>query len=137
MAANKEVPQVEVQQRDLGTLTELDPESLEAGYVYRWVHKIPLKVARAKYKGYVIVDPAEEKILNVTGDSPETEDGTYTIGDVVLMRIKKLDYKARRHALKRKADKRLKGPERKFRKDVDATARQRGIEIEVITDKDT
>jgi hypothetical protein len=90
MADKQEVPQIEVEARDLGTLTELDPSTLDPGYVYRWVHKLPLKVARAKAKGYELVKPSEEQILNVVGDSPEAEDGTYTLGDVVLMRVKKL-----------------------------------------------
>lgn len=136
MPANKEVPTVTVTQQDLGTLTELDMSTLDPGYIYRWVYKAPLKAARARARGYEIVDPAEEAIKNAVGDSPEAEDGTYTIGDVVLMRCKKPIHRERRHANKRKTDQRLKGPERKFRKEVKTVGSQRGLDIEVITDKE-
>lgn len=133
----KEAPQIEVTDRELGTLVELDPATLDPKFQYRWVHKTPLKVSRHKAKGYVLVDPAEEEdIKNVVGDSPEAEDGTYTIGDVVLMKIDKTHYKARRHAVKRKADQRLKGPSKKFKRDTKAAAARRGVDIEVITDKE-
>jgi hypothetical protein len=136
MAANsKEVPKVEVQQQDLGTLSQLDPDTLDPKFVYRFVHKSSLKVARARAKGYVIVVPAEEKILNAVGDSPEAEDGTYTVGDVVLMKCAKDTHRSRRHHVKRKTDARLKGPEKKFRKTVKQAGAQRGLAIEVITDK--
>lgn len=138
MAANsKEVIQVEVEQRDLGTQLELDPSTLDPAYVYRWVRKVPLKMARQKVKGYEIVVPADDEgIRNVFGDSPEAEDGTYTMGDVVLMRCKKQSHKARRHAVKRRTDQRLRGPEKKFRRESDEIAQKRGIDIEVITDKE-
>lgn len=139
MATNsrpEEVPQVEVRSRELGTLTELDPDSLEKGYTYRWVHKSGLKVARARARGYRIVDPTSETILNAVGESPEAADGTYTLGDVVLMRIKTLDFRARRKAKKIKTDKRLKGPIRKFRRTAQETGAKRGEQIEVITTKD-
>lgn len=128
---------VESQAQELSSMLELDMSTLDAGYVYRWVHKTPLKVARQRARGYSIVDPAEsEGIKNAVGDSPEAEDGTYTVGDLVLMRCKKLTHKARRHHVARKAKQRLRGPERKFRRDVKAKGESRGFDIEVITDKE-
>lgn len=133
----QEVPQVEVQSRELGALTELDPESLDKNYSYRWVHKSGLKIARMRARGYRIVDPSvEENIKNAIGESPEAGDGTYTIGDVVLMRIQKKDYQARRHAQKRKTDKRLKGPVRKFKRDASSKSDRSGARVEVITTKE-
>lgn len=129
-----EVPEVEVKSRELGSLTELDPACLDKHYTYRWVHKSPLKVARAKARGYRIVDPANEEIRNAVGESPEAADGTYTLGDVILMRIKRDEYRARRKTQKRKTDKRLKGPVRKFRRTAQERGALRGQHIEVITD---
>lgn len=136
MAANQEVPIVDVQQQDLGTLSQLDLSSLDPKYIYRLVHKSNLKVARAKAKGYVIVRPEEEEIKNAVGDSPEAEDGTYTVGDTVLMKCPKDTHRARRHHVKRKTDARLGAQKKKFRKTAKQVSRKAGIDIEVITDKD-
>lgn len=132
----REVPQVEVTDREISTMLQLDVDKLDHNYEYRWVHKSPLKVARARARGYRTVEPDSEEILNAVGESPAAADNTYTIGDVVLMKIKKLDHRARRVAQKRKTDARLKGPVRKFRKSAQEKARLRGQNIEVITDKD-
>lgn len=138
MASNsaREFPEVEVQSRELGTLIELDPKTLDPKFEYRWVHKSGLKIARQRARGYVIVDPVEEKITNLVGESPEAADNTYTIGDVVLMKIKKLEHRARRHGQKKRTDKRLKGPVRKFRKDAAGKRTRSGERVEVITNKD-
>lgn len=139
MASNTqpEVPQVEVTSRELGTLTELDPSTLQKGFEYRWVHKSPLKVARAKARGYTIVDANSEELKNAVGESPEiAADGTFTLGDVVLMKINRTNLRARKIAQKRRTDKRLKGPVRKFKRDTSAKRTRSGEAIEVITNKD-
>src|SRR5690348_16466104 len=83
-----EVPGLSVKNRELGSLTELDPESLDKAFEYRWVLRAPLKVARMKARGYVIVDPAvEPDIKNAVGESPTVADGTYSIADVILMKL--------------------------------------------------
>lgn len=135
-AKPQEVPEVEVKSREYSTLTDLDKSQLDPSFEYRWVNKSPLKVARKKAMGYSIVDPSTEEILNGIGEAPDTADGTYTIGDVVLMKIPKVEHRARRVASKRKTDKRLKGPVRKFKRAAVEKGSQRGEEIEVITRKD-
>lgn len=134
----KEVVQdLQVEARNLAGLTELDMSTLDSNYTYRWVNSAPLKVARARANGYVMVDSSEEEILNAVGESPEAEDGTYRVGDCVLMKIKKLPYKARRKAVQRTTKSRLKGPTKKFQNKAESSARQRGLDnIEVITDKE-
>lgn len=127
---------IEVKSRELGTLLEIDPSLLDPKYTYRWVHKSNLKIARQKARGYIIVNPAEEKILDAAGESPEAEDGTYTLGDVVLMKILKDEYRARRHAQKRKTDTRLKGPVRKFKRSAASKTDRSGQRVEVITNKE-
>lgn len=134
--APKEVPEVEVYNRELATLTDLDQSLLDPNFTYRWVHKSGLKIGRQRARGYVIVKPSEEEILNAAGEAPEAADGTYTIGDVVLMKIKKIDHRARRHAQKRKTDKRLKGPVRKFKREARSKTDRAGQRVEVITTKD-
>lgn len=139
MATNRqqqEALDIEVQNRELSTLLELDLKSLDPKYIYRWAYKSPLKVARQRARGYVIVNPAEEKILDAVGESPEAADGTYTLGDVVLMKILKEEYRARRHAQKRRTDKRLKGPTRKFKRTAQGKTDRSGQPVEVITNKE-
>jgi hypothetical protein len=132
----QEVPEIEVYNRELATLTDLDESTLDPNYTYRWVHKSGLKIGRQKARGYVIVKPEDEEIKNAAGEAPEAADGTYTIGDVVLMKIKKLDYRQRKHAQKRKTDKRLKGPVRKFKREARTKTDRAGQRVEVITTKD-
>ena len=133
-----EVPTVSVESREnLGSMLELDISGLDPKYNYRWVHKSPLKVARAKAKGYRFVDPENTDVKNVFGDSPETAaDGTITVGDVVLMFSDKNLYKARKRKQRAKSEARLKGPERKFRKEAEQASQIRGERVEVITDKE-
>lgn len=133
-----EVPEVEVVSRELGTLLELDTATLDQNYVYRWIHKSPLKVSRARARGYTMVDPGTEEVLIVvTGGAPETADGTYTIGDVVLMKLLKSEHRARRIASKRKTDKRLKGPVRKFKRAAQEKVQGRyNQSVEIISKKD-
>jgi hypothetical protein len=132
----QEVPDLQVTDRELGTLSELDFSCLDPSFQYRWINKNPLKVARAKARGFIVVDPSEETIKNLVGESPEATDGTYSIGDVILMKLPILNHRARRHAQKRKTDKRLRGPERKFRKTAAEKGALRNQRIEVITNKD-
>jgi hypothetical protein len=134
----KEVPQVEVHSREISTLLDLDLETLDRAFKYRWVHKSPLKTSRARARGYVTVDPNEEpEIKTVGGESPEiAADGTYTLADVVLMKIDIAEHRARRVVQKRKTDKRLKGPVRKFKREAASKRDRSGDAIEVITTKD-
>ena len=133
----KEVAEIKVEPQEyLGSMLELDLAKLDPNFSYRWVHKSNLKIARAKAKGYRVVKPDEEQIQNVVGDSPETEDGTFTVGDVILMKCPKSLHKARRERVKTKVERRLKGPMRKFRKDAQAKSMHFSEPIEVITDKE-
>lgn len=132
----KEEPELEVYNRELGTLVELDSASLDPNFQYRWVNRAPQKVARAKARGYIVVDPSKEEIKNLVGESPEASDGTYTIGDVILMKLLKSDFRARKKAVKRKTDKRLKSPVRRFRRAAREGGLREGRDIEVISKKD-
>jgi len=130
-------PQIEVESQDfLGWMLELDLSKLDPNFQYRWVQKTNLKVARAKAKGYVVVKPDEEDIANVVGDSPDAVDGTFTVGDVILMKCPRSLHRSRRQRIKTKVDRRLKGPERKFRKDAQEKSLHFSEPIEVITDKE-
>ena len=125
---------------NMGSMLDLRPECLNPQYEYRWVHKSPFKVGRAKARGYALVDPRkhEPAIVNLVGDSPGVaEDGTITVGDVVLMYAWKEGYKGRKIKQRKQAKQRLTGPERKFRKDAEEKGRSRyDRPVEVITDKE-
>lgn len=130
----KEIPQVQVEDLEqMGTLTELDTSGLDQNFKYRWVVTIGIKMARAKARGYVFVDPTEEEIRNAIGDAIEIRDGHYVIGDVVLMKCPRTTHAARRKRLQKKGERRLRSPERKFRKDADAASSKFSEPIQVIT----
>lgn len=118
---------------NLGSMLELDPQTLDPNFKYRWVNENNLKVARARAKGYRAVDPEVEEVRNAVGDSPEVVGGVYKVGDVVLMRTPISTYRGRRKAIAQKRDRRLKGPERKFRKEAEAQSERYGAPIEVVS----
>lgn len=135
--AKREVPNVLVRDQNLSSMLELDLSSLDQKYQYRWVYKHPMKIARAKAKGYELVPPSTQ-VKNAVGDSPGTaEDGTITVGDVVLMRTLKELYNHRRKQLATKTKGRLRGQTKKFKKEAQEAGRRRyHQEVEVITDKE-
>jgi len=125
----------------MGSNLDLDPRSLERGYRYRWVYRAPVKVSRAKARGYAVVDPASHQpIMNFAGDILQpVEDGTITVGDVVLMRTPEQHYRGRRKLLRKKTGEKLKGPTKSFKekaKQEKQRNRRLSENIEVITNKD-
>lgn len=134
----REVPQVSVESREhMGSMLDLDLDRLDKKFKYRWVNIAPLKVARAKAKGYIFVDPDEEEIRNVVGDSPDTEDGRVRVGDVVLMKAPRTLHRERRKRIADKTKSRLTGQKRKFKREARTQGTKRyGQPVEVITDKE-
>lgn len=132
-----EVPDLDVQSlEDAGSMLALDLDRLDPDFVYRWVNVDPRKIGRAKARGYVFVDPEEEQIANTVGDAPEVKDGRYVVVDVVLMKCRLSVRKNRRRKLRQQSEARLKGPERKFRKEASESSKHYSERIEVITDKE-
>ncbi len=132
-----EVPELNVQSlEDAGSMLSLDTDMLDSDFTYRWVNVDPRKVGRAKARGYVFVNADEEVLHNTVGDSPEVKDGRYTTMDVVLMKCRKTVRQHRRKKLRTQSEARLKGPERKFRKEAAQESKRYSERIEVITDKE-
>ena len=130
----KEVPQLQVECLEhLCSMLELDPSTLDPNFKYRWVNAASLKLARARAKGYRTVDAEVETIKNAVGDSPEAEGGVYRVGDVILMKTPIATYKSRRKVIRRKTDARLKGPEKKFRREAQQHSESYGEPIEVVS----
>lgn len=132
------VPTVNVESREhMGSMLELDLEQLDRAFKYRWVNVAPLKVARARAKGYVFVDPNEEDIRNLVGDSPDIADGRVRVGDVILMKCSRNLHRDRRKRVADRTKTRLSGPKRKFKREANVRGVERyGQAVEVITDKE-
>lgn len=119
------------------SMLDLDLSTLDPNFTYRFANVAPLKVARWKARGYVVVDAIKEpNIRNAVGDAPEAEDGTYRVGDLVLMKVPKTRRAARRRALAKQRDERLKGPVKQFRSKAKKRGRRYSTGVEVITKKD-
>lgn len=124
---------------NMGSMLELDPACLDRKFKYRWVYKHPLKIGRAKARGYRIVDPVSHTptIVNLVGDAPDrASDGTITVGDVVLMRTLRSQYIGRRKKLRKLNKERLTGPEKTFRTKAKRAQQRLGKNIKVITDEE-
>lgn len=133
----REVPELDVQSlEDAGSMLALNLDMLDPDFVYRWVNVDPRKIGRAKARGYTFVIPDEENLENTVGDAPEVKDGRYTVADVVLMKCRKSVRKNRRKKLREHTEARLKGPERKFRKEAADSSKRYSRQIDVITDKE-
>lgn len=133
-------PQVSVgyEQQDVQSLLQVDLNSLDKRFKYRWVNVAPIKVSRARQKGYEFVDPSDKSLRNIVGDALDTsEDGRVRVMDVVLMRVPKGRYAANREKVKDRTKTRLGAPKRRFKKEAQAQTRSRyGVATEVITDKE-
>lgn len=137
MGAVPPLPDLQVTARDLATLIDLDVSRLDPKFHYRLVHKSRQKVARRRAMGYKVVDPAEEEVYHNSGERLEpAEDGTYSVADLVLMKIPRREHKQRRLAQKRRTEQRLKGPKRAFKNKARRTKDRGGNTVEVITDKE-
>ena len=121
---------LEVKDREIPSLLELDLESLSKDHTYRWVRKHPLRIARAKAKGYEVVEAGDEEIKNIVGDDVgERADGTITVGDVMLMRCPKREVNARRKAVRTFNEKRLGSVKKQFKR----MAKKAGVEVTTST----
>ena len=102
------------------SLLDLDVESLNPNYTYRWVRKDKVGVSRAKLRKYTPVDPDSKEgkaIRNALGDAPGiSTDGLIQEGDLVLMRTPKQNFRARRKALHKEGERRLGVAKRRFKK---------------------
>lgn len=137
LGAAAPLPNLDVSSRDLGNLIELDVTRLDPAFKYRLVLKTRVKVGRRRSAGYVVVNPVEEKIYHVNGDEIEPDaDGTYSIADLVLMKIARKEHKLRRLAQRRRTQERLDGPKRSFARKARRTRDRSGNYVEVITDKE-
>lgn len=135
---SQEVPDVTVEEREyVPSMLELNQEDLDPNFKYRWIYAAGLKLARAKAKGYVIVDPSEEEIKNLVGESPGEQGGTYRFMDVILMKCPRSTHKARRRRTAEKTKTRLGNQKRKFKRQASSLGRQRYNQpVTVITDKE-
>ena len=134
----QEVPDVTVESREyVPSLLELADDCKDPAFKYRWVNVAPLKIARAKAKGYVVVDPNEEEIRNLVGESPGDDGGVYRMMDVILMKCPRTTHKSRRQRVAEKTKTRLGNQKRKFKKQARSLGEQRyNVPVQVITDKE-
>jgi hypothetical protein len=121
----KRTPEVVVtENRDVNSLLELDPDTLDATRHYRWIRESPLNVGKAKMKGYTLVNAADG-VKTMTGFTDDTGDGLMRIGDVILMSCPLDAWRARKRASLNFANARLSAPAKQFKKN----ARRRQVRI--------
>ena len=99
------------------SLLDIDTSTLDPAFKYRWVNKTGTKFSRAKMRGYVVVDPSKEEVRTTAGAEPDVgPDGVYQCSDVVLMKIPRSKYKARRALVRERTESRLKSAKKKAKK---------------------
>lgn len=119
--------------RETVSMLDLDQETLDDNYTYRWVHASPAKVTRAKAKRYTLVT-ADEGVKNSQGEDLEAnEQGLIQVSDVVLMKCPKDRFLGRKAAQEELTASRLSSPKKAFKREA-KKARPGGVEV--ITKKD-
>jgi hypothetical protein len=114
--------------RDVEGMLELDMNTLDPDFHYKWVHDSPLRIARHRLRGYIPVQ-ASEGVGTVAGIDAAT-DGVIRVGDTILMKCPRERVRQREENNRRLAESRLAAPKKKFLSD----ARQLGADT--ITDKE-
>jgi hypothetical protein len=119
---------------DKFSILDLDESTLDPERHYRWGRADPNRIARLKAKGYIIEEVPEEedqRIRNKLGEvAGDTTDGTYRLGDLILMSTKKVYNRVRRVRVRRLTKERIGEAKKKFKK------LARKARVEVITDKE-
>lgn len=128
--APKAPEQVTVRQpRDISSALELDPKTTDPNMHYRWVRNDPLRITKARLKGYEVVKASKD------GPTPmvsvdDAADGTIRVGDVILMACTKAQHALGRAEVKSTADDRL----RRVTQPVKKLAKDTGVQL--IKDKE-
>lgn len=130
--ASKSLPNVEVEQLEHGqiaSLLELDPETLDPSLHYRWVNATPLKVGKAKVRGYRAI-LSDSGVRTLAGYLDDTSDGTMRIQDVILMACPVEKWRGRKRAALKQVRARLSAPKKQFKKNA------RAKRVRVITNEE-
>lgn len=121
----QKLPEVHTSEiRDVNSLLELNPETLDPTKHYRWVRESPLKIGKAKMRGYEVVHQ-DDGVQTLAGFIDDAGDGIMRIGDVILMSCPLPGYRARKRAQLKFANARLAAPAKQFKKN----ARRRRVRI--------
>lgn len=128
MASQQEpkVPEVTAQElREVNSLLELDPETMDPARHYRWVRSHPLQVGKAKMRGYVVEKKEEGGVQTLAGFLDDTGDGLMRVGDVILMSCEIKGFRKRKRAQLKQSEARLSAPAKQFKRN----ARRRRVRV--------
>lgn len=124
--AEKKLPEVQAQElREVSTLLELDPATMDPVRHYRWVRSHPLQVGKARMRGYSVEEKREGGVRTLAGFLDETGDSTMRVGDVILMSCDLKEYRKRKRVQLKTAESRLSAPAKQFKRN----ARRRRVRV--------
>lgn len=110
--------------REVTTLLELDPSTLDAAKHYRWTREAPLAVGKAKMRGYEVVHIADG-VRTLAGFLDDRGDGIMRVHDTILMACDLKEYRKRKRAQHKLGEARLSAPAKQFKRN----ARRRRVKI--------
>lgn len=105
---------------------DLDPESLDPEYSYRYVYAGGNKIARRLARGYTFVRKSEDGVQKVFDQEGDGADDFIRNGDTVLMKIRKDRLNAMTERIRQVTRARLAAPKGQFRK----KAREGGVNVD-------
>lgn len=120
--------------RDVGSMLELDPESMDSTKNYRFVREDPMRIARHRMKGYKLSSKADGPTC--FAESDDRGDDVIRVGDTVLMECPKEQYEERQKAKRDLATNRLSGPKKKVEDLADRVGKNLGTKVQLITNKE-
>lgn len=118
------LPQVSVREdRDVQSMLDLEPDSMDPNFVYKFVKDSPIRIARHKMRGYRPV--TQDEGVKTLVDCDSTVDGAIRVGDTILMKCPRERVEARQKKLVDLANARLGLPQRK----VEENAKRFGVRV--------
>jgi len=102
------------ERRDVESMLELDPETLNPNMNYRFVKDEPLNISRKRMKGYRPVLKEDNGVKTLV-EADDQGDGLIRVGDTILMACPKGAFKRRQKEARVRAAGKLRIPKKKVK----------------------
>lgn len=126
MPKEQSLPDVQLtdERRDVQSMLELDPETMDKSLNYRFVKDDPMNIARKRLKGYRPVLKEADGVKTLV-DVEDQADGLIRVGDTILMACPKEGFRKRQREARKFSEGRLRIPKKRVKE----KARENNIKL--------
>ena len=118
----KDMVEVSDERREVSSMLELDPDTMEPGMSYKFVREDRMRIARHKMRGYRVVLMSESTVRPYV-EFDDSGDGAIRVGDTILMQCPTEKVERRKKQEEQVTTRRLNAP----KKAVQDKAKRAGI----------